>query len=116
MTFVAINTLEQNIVMTAANNTTELLEQLVPARINMAVVEPVAVPILLEPPNMVFRFCFAKKIIFECYFYFYRPYSQFKLILSLIIWIWMIQYVSCCQHSTHISTNFSFAFRSSIIR
>jgi hypothetical protein len=98
MTFVAINAIEQNIAMTAANNTAELLEQLRPARNNMAVVEPVAIPILLEPPNIVFRFYFANKIMFECYFYFYRLYTQFKLIMSPIIWILMLWYVSCCQH------------------
>lgn len=44
-----MNTIEGLIVMTPTNNTA-LLMQMGPARTNMAVVEPVAIPILPPPP------------------------------------------------------------------
>jgi len=47
-----MNSTEQNIPTIAANNTAGLLNQLSPARNNMAVVEPVAVP-MLELPGRV---------------------------------------------------------------
>jgi hypothetical protein len=55
-----MNNVERSIVITAANNTAGLLNQLKPARNNMGVVEPVAVP-MLEPPGRVLRFYFEKQ-------------------------------------------------------
>ncbi len=113
LSFVEMNSIEQNMLMTT-NNTLEILNRMGPARNNMAVVEPVPDPIPAEPPDMVFQFYFEKKKL-RC-FTFYRPRNQFKLITSLIIWILMLAYVYNSQHSTHISTNFCFASRSSFIR
>jgi hypothetical protein len=47
-----MNNVKGSIVITAANNTAGLLNQLKPARNNMGVVEPVAVP-MLELPGRV---------------------------------------------------------------
>jgi hypothetical protein len=44
--------------MPQPNSMIEFLNHIGPARNNMAVVEPVAIPVLPAPPDMVFRFNF----------------------------------------------------------
>ncbi len=55
-----MNTIEENMLI-ITNNNLEILNNMGPARNNMAVVEPVAGPIPVEPPNMVLQFDFEKK-------------------------------------------------------
>jgi hypothetical protein len=56
-----MNNIEENIIM-PTNNNIELLFQMGSARNNMAVVEPVAIPIPYEPPDTVIRFYFQKDL------------------------------------------------------
>jgi len=60
--------MENRIVMLQNSHTIQSLNNLSPARSDMAVVEPVAVPILSATPNMVLRICLKRK--FGCYFLF----------------------------------------------
>jgi len=50
-----MNNIDETILITNTN-IIGLLMQMNPARDNMAVVEPIAIRLLPEPPDMVFRF------------------------------------------------------------
>lgn len=60
-----MNNIDQNVLIGGNNNMTGLINNLGPARANMGVVEPVAVPVLPPPPYTVFCFNLGK-IFFEC--------------------------------------------------
>jgi hypothetical protein len=60
--------IQNNIVMLQNSHTAQSLSDLSPARSDMAVVEPVAAPILSATPNMVLRICLKRN--FGCYFLF----------------------------------------------
>jgi hypothetical protein len=64
-----MSNINHNAAMPEPGNMIHLLNHIGPARHNMAVVEPVAIPVLPAPQDMVFQFNLKKKIFRYLFLY-----------------------------------------------